>query len=248
MRHEWRTGLRGGHRSGAGDVLARTMLPYPGNAEGMVGIEGIQFGQNGSVFISHNGYFHYGDPGNPEAPLQWPRTNIVSEYMLPDLGGADFDLFALADVTPSGADCLLQFGSVLDSVKTLPAAGLFPNGSHPAWQLRVNNSGAGDEARVSHTYAGPSPDLRGAAGRQCHVLCQWGRGWNRHARHRCRRRMGAGPRTRVGRSNTNDNRHTAMDFYAAGAVLGAGAEPAGDRGRTRPSPQFSVASSHRTSF
>jgi hypothetical protein len=28
----------------------------------------------------------------------------------------------------------------------------------------------------------------------------------------------------LGGSNANDNRHTAMDFYAAGAVLGAGAD------------------------
>jgi hypothetical protein len=56
----------------------------------------------------------------------------VAEYMLPDLGGADFDLFALADVTPSGADCLMQFGSAARCVKALPAAGLFPTGRiHP---------------------------------------------------------------------------------------------------------------------
>jgi hypothetical protein len=46
--------------------------------------------------------------------------------MLPDLGGADFDMFALVDVTPSGADCLMQFGSALDATKLLPAAGIVP--------------------------------------------------------------------------------------------------------------------------
>jgi hypothetical protein len=123
-------------------VLSRAMLPYPGGANGLVGIEGIQFGPGGSVFISHNGYFHYGAPGDPVAPDQWPRTNIVAEYMLPDLGGADFDMFALVDATPTGADCLMQFGSALDATKLLPAAGLFPE-SGAGWQLRVNNAGGG---------------------------------------------------------------------------------------------------------
>jgi hypothetical protein len=203
--------------------LARTMLPYPGNAEGMVGIEGIQFGQDGSVFISHNGYFHYGDPGDPEAPLQWPRTNIVSEYMLPDLGGADFDLFALADVTPSGADCLLQFGSVLDSVKTLPAAGLFPNGSLSAWQMRVNNSGAGDEAQVSHTYAGPSLIYVERRGGNVTFYVNGVEAGTDTLGTDADGAWGPVHAPELGGANTNDNRHTAMDFYAAGAVLGAGA-------------------------
>jgi hypothetical protein len=204
-------------------VLARTMLPYPGGTEGMVGIEGIQFGQNGSVLISHNGYFHYGDPGNPSAPLQWPRTNIVAEYMLPDLGGADFDLFALADVTPTGADCLLQFGSPLDATKLLPAAGLFANGSHPSWQLRVNNTGAGDEARVTHAFSGPCliyVERRGAAvtffingevaGTDTLNTSADGAWGPIHA-------------LELGGSHTNAQRYTPMAFYAAGAVLGAGA-------------------------
>jgi hypothetical protein len=194
-----------------------------GGAEGMVGIEGIQFGQGGSVFIAHNGYFHYGDPGDPEAPLQWPRTNIVSEYMLPDLGGADFDMFALADVTPSGADCLLQFGSVLDSVKTLPAAGLFPNGSLPAWQMRVNNSGAGDEAQVSHTYAGPTLIYVERRGGNVTFYVNGVEAGTDTLGTDADGAWGPVHAPELGGANTNDNRHTAMDFYAAGAVLGAGA-------------------------
>jgi hypothetical protein len=132
------------------------MLPYPGGADGMVGIEGIQFGPGGSVFIAHNGYFHYGDPGSPAAPLQWPRTNIVAEYMLPTLGSEDLDLFALLDASPSGADCALQFGSVLDAVKTLPAVGLFLNDSTPRVQLRKNNNGGGSVVDLAHTFTGPA--------------------------------------------------------------------------------------------
>jgi hypothetical protein len=204
-------------------VLARTLLPYPGGAGELVGLEGIQFGQNGSVFIAHNGYFHYGDPGNPEAPLQWPRTNIVTEYMLPDLGGADFDMFALADVTPSGADCLLQFGSALDAVKALPAAGLFPNGSHPSWQLRVNNSGAGDEARVSHTYAGPTLIYAERRGGNVTFYVNGVEAGTDTLGADADGAWGPVHAPELGGSNANDNRHTAMAFYAAGAVLGAGA-------------------------
>jgi hypothetical protein len=102
LRHQRRAGLRRGGRPGAADRPWPRHAALSGRRHGLVGIEGIQFGQNGSVFIAHNGYFHYGDPGNPAAPDQWPRTNIVAEYMLPDLGGADFDMFALVDVAPSG--------------------------------------------------------------------------------------------------------------------------------------------------
>jgi hypothetical protein len=175
------------------------------------------------VFIAHNGYFHYGDPGNPEAPLQWPRTNIVTEYMLPDLGGADFDMFALADVTPSGADCLLQFGSALDAVKALPAAGLFPNGSHPSWQLRVNNSGAGDEARVSHTYAGPTLIYAERRGGNVTFYVNGVEAGTDTLGADADGAWGPVHAPELGGSNANDNRHTAMAFYAAGAVLGAGA-------------------------
>jgi hypothetical protein len=205
-------------------VLARTMLPYPGSAEGLVGLEGIQFGQSGSVFIAHNGYFHYGDPGNPEAPLQWPRTNIVTEYRLPDLGGADFDLFALADVTPSGADCLVQFGSALDAVKRHPAAGLFPNGSHPSWQLRVNNAGAGDEARVSHTHSGPVLIYVERRGPNVTFYINGTEAGTDTLNGTADGAWGPIHAPELGGSNANDNRHTAMDFYAAGAVLGAGAD------------------------
>jgi hypothetical protein len=205
-------------------VLARTMLPYPGSAEGLVGLEGIQFGQSGSVFIAHNGYFHYGDPGNPEAPLQWPRTNIVTEYRLPDLGGADFDLFALADVTPSGADCLVQFGSALDAVKRHPAAGLFPNGSHPSWQLRVNNAGAGDEARVNHTHSGPVLIYVERRGPNVTFYINGTEAGTDTLNGTADGAWGPIHAPELGGSNANDNRHTAMDFYAAGAVLGAGAD------------------------
>jgi hypothetical protein len=204
-------------------VLARTLLPYPGGAGELVGLEGIQFGQNGSVFIAHNGYFHYGDPGNPEAPLQWPRTNIVTEYMLPDLGGADFDMFALADVTPSNADCLLQFGSALDAVKALPAAGLFPNGAHPSWQLRVNNSGPGDEARVSHTYAGPCLIYAERRGGNVTFYINGVEAGTDTLNDNGDDAWGPVHAPELGGANTNDNRHTAMAFYAAGAALGAGA-------------------------
>jgi hypothetical protein len=87
-------------------VLGRAMLPYPGGAMGLVGIEGIQFGQTGSVFIAHNGYFHYGDPGNPVAPDQWPRTNIVAEYSCPTWGARISTCSRWSMSTPRGADCL----------------------------------------------------------------------------------------------------------------------------------------------
>jgi hypothetical protein len=229
-------------------VLARTMLPYPGSAEGLVGLEGIQFGQSGSVFIAHNGYFHYGDPGNPEAPLQWPRTNIVTEYRLPDLGGADFDLFALADVTPSGADCLVQFGSALDAVKRHPAAGLFPNGSHPSWQLRVNNAGAGDEARVKPHPFRPGPDLRGTAGTKRHLLHQRDRGRHRHAERNRRRRMGADPRPRAGRLQRERQPAHGDGFLRRRCRSGRGGRPTGDRGRHRPSPRPAEPAARRPSL
>jgi hypothetical protein len=205
-------------------VLGRAMLPYPGGSMGLVGIEGIQFSQTGSVFIAHNGYFHYGDPGNPVAPDQWPRTNIVAEYQLPTLGAEDIDLFALVDATPSGADCVFQFGSPLDSVKTRPSLGLFLNGSLPAIQLRKNNSSGGDAASLTHSFDGPVLiyiTLRGATA-TFHVngieagtdtlgangLGPWGP---------------AHP-PELGGSHSNATRYAPMEWYAGGVVLGAAAD------------------------
>jgi hypothetical protein len=207
-----------------GIALGRAMLPYPGNAEGMVGIEGIQFGAGGSVFIAHNGHFHYGDPGNPVAPLQWPRTNIVAEYTLPPLGGADLDLFALVDATPGGADCALQFGSALDAVKTLPAVGLFLNGALPAIQLRKNHAGGGDVASLTHSFDGPVLiyiAVRGATV-TFHV-----NGVEAGTDTLGPDGLGAwGPvhPPELGGAHTNANRHTPMGFYAGGLVLGANAD------------------------
>jgi hypothetical protein len=196
-------------------VLGRAMLPYPGGADGMVGIEGIQFGPGGSVFIAHNGYFHYGDPGNPVAPLQWPRENIVTEYMLPDLGGADFDMFVLADVSPSGADCLFQFGSALDSTKRLPAAGIFPEDG-AGWQLRVNTNSGGASVVEPDSFTGPAliyAERRGAdvtfyvngvAGGTGSLAANGAGAW------------GPAHPPMLGAAHTNANRYTAMNFYAGG--------------------------------
>jgi uncharacterized repeat protein (TIGR02059 family) len=203
-------------------VLGRAMLPYPGGAMGMVGIEGIQFGQNGSVFIAHNGYFHYGDPGDPAAPDQWPRSNIVAEYMLPDLGGADFDMFALVDVAPSGADCLMQFGSALDATKLLPAAGIFPEDG-AGWQLRVNNASGGASVVEPDGFSGVTllyVERRGAdvtfyvngvAGGSATLATDGAGAW------------GPVHPPMLGGAHTNTNRYTAMDFHAAGVVLGSAA-------------------------
>lgn len=207
-----------------GTVLSRTLLPYPGGPNGMVGIEGIQIGPSGTVFIAHNGYFHYGDPNDPKAPDQWPRTNIVAEYDLPTLGSEDVDLFALVDASPSGADCLFQFGSPLDTVKTRPSLGLYLNGSLPAIQLRKNTNSGGDAANLTHSFDGPVLiyiTLRGAAvtfyvnGVEAgtDTLSANGQGlW------------GPVHPPELGAAHSNSNRHIATAFYAAGAVLGTAAD------------------------
>ncbi len=205
-------------------VLSRSMLPYPSGPNGMVGIEGIQIGPGGNVFVSHNGYFHYGDPQNPEAPDQWPRENIVAEYALPTLASQDLDLFALVDASPNGADCAFQFGSPLDSVKTRPSLGLFLNGSLPAIQLRKNHSSGGDVANFIHNFDGPVliyVTLRGStatfyingveAGSD--TLGPDGQGF-----------WGPAHPPELGASNSNATRHTPMDWYAGGVVLGAEAD------------------------
>lgn len=205
-------------------VLSRAMLPYPGGSMGLVGIEGIQFTSDGTVLIAHNGYFHYGDPLAPVAPDQWPRTNVVTEYRLPTLGSKDLDVFALIDATPSGTDCVVQFGSVLDSIKTRPSMGLFLDGTAGQIQLRKNNASGGDAAVVAHGFGGPVliyVTLRDAtatfyvngveAGSD--TLTANGLGlW------------GPAHPPELGAAQTNANRHTAMTFHAAGVVLGANAD------------------------
>jgi hypothetical protein len=97
------------------------MLPYPGGAMGMVGIEGIQFGPNGSVFIAHNGYFHYGDPGNPAAPLTSGRARISWPNTCCPIWAARISTCSRWSMrAPSGADCLMQFGSALDATSCCP--------------------------------------------------------------------------------------------------------------------------------
>jgi hypothetical protein len=67
----------------------------------------------------------------------------VAEYMLPDLGGADFDMFALVRCHALGADCLMQFGSALDATKAAARRRYLPRTGRAGWQLRVNNASGG---------------------------------------------------------------------------------------------------------
>lgn len=109
------------------DTLWQARLPYPDGPDGLVGVEGIWLGPDGTCFLSHDGYFDYGDPGDPVAPAQWPRDNVMVEYKMPTFGAVrDFDIFWLGAASPSGADVVFELGTILGSGKTLttPSVGL----------------------------------------------------------------------------------------------------------------------------
>ena len=122
--------------------LGRAMLPYPDAPDGLVGLEGIWIGPDGQCLVAHNGYFHYGNPDgtNTQAPLTFPRSNIVIEYTLPVIASKDFDLFFLGSVDPSGTDCILQFGSPVESRQDIPSIALFSNENKASLELRKNTT------------------------------------------------------------------------------------------------------------
>jgi surface protein len=203
-----------------GIALGRAMLPYPGNAEGLVGLEGIHMAADGAVFIAHNGYFHYGDPDNPAAPLTWPRKNIVTEYTLPVLASRDVDLFALVDLAPTYVDTVFQFGSALDAVKRLPALGLFVEQDPGAVILRKAHAGAG--SAISGPTAFDGPMMIYVTVRDADVTIYI------NGEAVATGPLGSdglglwGPAREVefGASDWNGNRHVAGSVYAAGAILG----------------------------
>jgi hypothetical protein len=137
-------------------VLARTLLPYPGGARAWSGSRASSSGRTGRssspiTAISTTAIRAIRKrPCNGRARISWRNTCCP-------IWAARISTCSRWPMSRPRGRLPLQFGSALDAVKLLPAAGLFPNGSHPSWQLRVNNSGAGDEARVSHTYAPARP-------------------------------------------------------------------------------------------
>lgn len=126
------------------DTLWQALVPYPDGPDGLVGVDGIWLGPDGTCFISHDGYFDYGDPSDPVAPAQWPRDNVMVEYKIPTFGAVrDFDIFWLGAASPSGADVVFELGTILGSGKTLttPSVGLVLMNNTSRAQIRKGIGG-----------------------------------------------------------------------------------------------------------
>ncbi|MEM1159301.1 MAG: hypothetical protein AAGJ28_00060 [Pseudomonadota bacterium] len=205
------------------DRLGQADLPYPGNAAGLVGIEGIWIGPNGRCLVSHNGYFHYGDPADPVATNQFPRINVIVEYSLPTLASRDVDLFWLGSATPSGNDCAFQIGSPTDGTKIVPGLGFFINGGQGSIDIRKNTQtgSGGDVARVPASVSALSlvyAEIRGPDV----TLYQNGVSIGTDT-------LGSNAdglfglsdsRAQIGGSVVNDNRYAQMDWRAGGVIIG----------------------------
>jgi uncharacterized repeat protein (TIGR02059 family) len=116
----------------------------------------------------------------------------------------------------------MQFGSALDATKLLPAAGIFPEDG-AGWQLRVNNASGGASVVEPDGFSGVTllyVERRGAdvtfyvngvAGGSATLATDGAGAW------------GPVHPPMLGGAHTNTNRYTAMDFHAAGVVLGSAA-------------------------
>jgi hypothetical protein len=158
-----------------GIALGRAMLPYPGGAEGLVGIEGIQFGPAGRssspiTAISTTAIRAIPPrPCNGRARISWPNT--CCRRWAPRTSTCS----RCRCHAPAGADCALQFGSVLDASRHCPASGLFLNGQHaegPAPEEQCN--GGACVARPGPHIHRAGPDLRHGPGRRRDLLHQRG--------------------------------------------------------------------------
>lgn len=210
--------------------LGQADLPYPDAENGLVGIEGIWVGPNGKCFISHNGYFHYGDPSGAKSPVAddiAPRTNVVLEYTLPTIASRDLNLFWLGSADPSGLDCAFQIGSSTDKIKTFPSLGLFVNGSQSSIDFRKNTvvGSSGDVARISADTSETSLIYVQVRGTNVTVfqngveigtdtLSANASGFFGMSDHR----------PEMGGSVTNNNRYCDMEWLSGGLVLGATAD------------------------
>lgn len=206
--------------------LGLVELPYPESINGMVGIEGIWVGPEGQCLISHNGYFHYGDPSGTKQPVAlntFPRTNIVVEYKLPVMASRNLDLFWLGAADPSGLDCAFQVGSPTDKTKSFPSVGLFINGGQGSIDVRKNTvtGSSGDFARIPTSVSEVSLiyiQLRGADV----TLYQNGVeiGTDTLDANADGTFGMADHRPEIGGSVTNGNRYTEMDWLSGGIILG----------------------------